>query len=133
MNSLILNHVSRIVLPLSLVYSLYLLWKGHNEPGGGFVAGLVLSAGIAAFALPRGRDATLKLIPLSPLTIASIGIIFALISAVIRMPTGKSILTHYWFHLSETIHVGTALLFDVGVFLTVIGTVLTYLISYMDV
>ena len=55
MNSPILSVAGRMLLPLALLFSLYLLWRGHNEPGGGFVGGLVAAAGFTVHALPRER------------------------------------------------------------------------------
>ena len=57
MNPLILRVCGRLVLPVALAFSLFLLWRGHNEPGGGFVGGLMAAAGLAIYALPRGRAA----------------------------------------------------------------------------
>ena len=58
MSSLILAFSGRILLPLSIAFSLWLLWRGHNEPGGGFVAGLV-----AALDVSVGKALDLGLVP----------------------------------------------------------------------
>ena len=71
MNSPILTVAGRALLPLALLFSLYLLWRGHNEPGGGFVGGLVAAAGFTVHALPRGRDALLRALRWPPPALAS--------------------------------------------------------------
>ena len=57
MNSLILNTATRFLVALMLVFSIYLLWRGHNEPGGGFVGGLIAAIGFALYAIAYGPAA----------------------------------------------------------------------------
>ena len=75
MNSLILLTSSRIVLPVAMLFSVYVLLRGHNEPGGGFVGGLIAAAGIAVHGLPRGRNALLRLLKVSPKTLIGAGLV----------------------------------------------------------
>src|SRR5690606_19793499 len=78
MNSLILRTTSRIVLPIALAFSLYVLLRGHNEPGGGFIGGLIAAAGVAVHALPRGRLALLSMLRVSPKTLIGVGLTLGL-------------------------------------------------------
>lgn len=130
--SLILQVVSRTILPIALVYSLYLLWRGHNEPGGGFVGGLIAAAGFIMYALPRGQTTLKKILVLPPQTIAGIGVLLALSSGLASLLAGQPFLTHQWIFFSSGIALGTALLFDIGVYFAVLGTVLTFLSYYLE-
>jgi len=132
MNSLVLKVISRTLLPVSLIYSVYLLWRGHNEPGGGFVGGLVAASGFVVYALPRGRNALRRLLLVSPETIAGVGVILALVSGVPALLYGQPFLTHQWTETNFGLALGTPLLFDSGVYLAVNGAVLTFLIYYLE-
>ncbi len=130
--SLILHYSGRIILPLTLLFSIYLYLRGHNEPGGGFVGGLVAAAGLAFYALPRGRDCLRRLLVLPPPSIAGIGFLCALASGLPAIFLGQPFLTHQWSDPVLGIALGTPMLFDLGVYLAVVGAVLTFLNLYLD-
>lgn len=132
MNSLILQVSSRLILPVALLFSIYLLLRGHNQPGGGFVGGLVAAAGFIVYALPRGRAALIKLLVIAPESIAGSGLLLALSSGLLSLATGQPFLTHQWMTLSNGFAVGTPLAFDLGVYLAVVGAVLTFLGYYLE-
>jgi multicomponent Na+:H+ antiporter subunit B len=132
MNSLILQVSSRLILPVALLFSIYLLWRGHNEPGGGFVGGLVAAAGFIVYALPRGRDSLMRLLVIAPESIAGSGVLLALSSGLFSLLTGQPFLTHQWMLFSSGFAVGTPLVFDLGVYLAVVGAVLTFLGYYLE-
>jgi multicomponent Na+:H+ antiporter subunit B len=130
MNSLILRTSSRLVLPAALIFSVYVLLRGHNEPGGGFIGGLIAAAGIAVHALPRGRDALLRTLKISPKAIIGAGLVLALISGLPALLLAEPYLTHQWPY--PALGLGTTLVFDVGVYLSVVGSVLTFLSYYLE-
>ncbi len=130
--SVVLRVAGQFLLPIALVFSLFLLWRGHNEPGGGFVGGLVAAAGFAVHALPRGRGALLRALRVPPASIAAAGLVLALLSGVPALLGGAAFLTHQWFVADGGFAIGTALLFDVGVYLAVVGSVLAFLAFYLD-
>ncbi len=132
MNSLILLFSGRILLPLSIAFSLWLLWRGHNEPGGGFIGGLVAAAGIAVHALARGADAVGAILRLRPTTIAAAGVLLALASSLPGFAGGAPLLTHQWWISEGGFALGTTLLFDAGVYLAVAGSILTFLAPYLE-
>ena len=131
MNSLILRTSSRVILPAALIFSLYVLLRGHNEPGGGFIGGLIAAAGIAVHALPRGRDALMALLRVSPKAIIGAGLALALVSGLPALWLTEPFLTHQWA-FPGGIALGTTLVFDVGVYLAVIGAILTFLSYYLE-
>lgn len=132
MNPVILRVCGQLVLPVALAFSLFLLWRGHNDPGGGFVGGLMAAAGFAVYALPRGRTRLLGLLRLSPGSIAALGLFLALASGLPGLLLGGPFLTHQWQIWSSGFALGTALVFDVGVYLAVLGSVLVFLSHYLD-
>ena len=131
-NSLILQVISRMMLPIALVYSVYLLWRGHNEPGGGFVGGLIAACGFIMYALPRGQTPLAKILLVPPQGIAGLGVLMGLSSGLAALVDGQPFLTHQWKFFPSEIAVGTALLFDIGVYFAVLGTVLTFLSYYLE-
>lgn len=131
MNSPIFKASSRAILPLALLFSVYVLLRGHNEPGGGFIGGLIAAAGLAVYALPRGRAALVALIRVWPKALIGTGLALGLLSGLPGLLSNAPYLTHQWA-FPGGLAVGTALVFDVGVYLTVVGAVLTFLLPYLE-
>lgn len=131
MSSMILGVGGRLLLPVSLAFSLWLLWRGHNEPGGGFIGGLVAAAGVAVHSLPRGRSSMARLLRVQPITIAAAGLLLAMLSGLPALLGHGPFLTHQWIVVSGGLALGTPLLFDCGVYLAVVGSVLAFLAPYL--
>lgn len=120
MNSLILITAVRFLKPLLLLFSLVILLRGHNDPGGGFVGGLVGAAAFSLEAISAGVPAAKRSLRLNPHTLMSAGLLLAGLSGIAGMFAGQPFLTAQWLGGG----IGTVMLFDVGVYLVVIGTVL---------
>lgn len=131
MNSTILQTATRYLLPILLLFSFFLLLRGHYYPGGGFVGGLVASIAFVLHSFAYGTDNTMRLLRYKPLSLIPIGLGVATISMFLPVFLGLPIMTGLW--MDEPIPVigmiGTALFFDIGVYLVVIGTVLTILFT----
>ncbi|GIW32565.1 MAG: Na(+)/H(+) antiporter subunit B [Meiothermus sp.] len=123
MNTLILKTTSRFLFTLLLLLSVFLLLRGHNEPGGGFIGALVAVGAYALFALAHGLSAARKLLPLPPLRLVGWGLLVALLSALPALLLGQPLMTGQWFSLLG-VKVGTPVIFDIGVYLTVFGALL---------
>jgi multicomponent Na+:H+ antiporter subunit B len=130
--SLILRNASRLLLPAAIIFSIYLLWRGHNEPGGGFVGGLIAAAGVTVHALPRGRSTLRTLLQAPPQRIAGVGVLLSLSSGLASLVAGEAFMTHRWHFFKSGFAVGTPLAFDLGVYLVVFGAVLTFLSYYLE-
>ncbi len=130
MNSLILRTSSRLILPAALIFSVYVLLRGHNEPGGGFIGGLIAAAGLTVHALSRGREALLSTLRMSPKMLIGIGLTLGLLSGAPGLLLNMPYLMHQWW--APNLGFGTTLVFDVGVYLTVIGSILTFFSYYSE-
>jgi len=131
MNSLIFAAFSRILFSVMLVVSVYVLYRGHNEPGGGFVGGLIAAAGFATLALARGVEVARATLRFEPMTVIGFGILAALLSGLPGLWLDGSFLTHQWLVLGN-FHLGTTLLFDIGVYLVVLGGIPSLILRFYE-
>jgi len=136
MNSVILKIASDVLKPLFLLVSVWLLLRGHNYPGGGFVGGLV--AGSALIFKPLSAFSSENLFQQSgntPYSFLAIGMALILISASIGYITESAILQGLWVKISLPgldLKLGTPLLFDIGIYFTVIGFIYLIITSMME-
>ena len=124
MNSIILTTAARLVTALMVLFSVYLLLRGHNEPGGGFVGGLVAASALFLHAIANGVAATRRALRVEPRAIAVVGIAVAIVAGLAAAVVDAPFLTGVWF-FPAGIPLGSPLLFDVGVYLVVVGAVTT--------
>ena len=134
MNSLILSAATRILVALMLLFSVYMLLRGHNEPGGGFIGGLLATIGIVLYAIAHGCAAARQALRLDPLTIAMGGLGIALLAGVLAAVFGDPFFSgQWWFPLAQDgdkgFPISTVLLFDIGVYFVVVGAVLAIVLS----
>jgi multicomponent Na+:H+ antiporter subunit B len=122
-DSLILRTVARLMLPLLLLLSLFMLVRGHNLPGGGFIGGLLAASAIILQIVALGPDKTRALFPISFLNLAAIGVIFAATWGLLGLVKGQPYMAAIWLKqpLPGIGKLGTPFLFDIGVYMTVIG------------
>ena len=121
----------RLLLPLACMVSVYLFMRGHNEPGGGFVAGLVMSVALLLQYIVSGTVWVEENMPLHPRRWIGWGILFALFTGMGSWLLGYPFMTthtaHFTLPLIGEIHVASALFFDIGVFTLVVGATLLVL------
>ena len=129
MTSIIFRTATRYMFPPLLVFSVYLLLRGHHYPGGGFVGGLMAGAAFALYALAFEVAAARKLLRVDPRDITAVGLAVALISGIPALFSGRAFLTGEWWtiHLfgGAELEIGSPLIFDIGVYLVVLGVLLT--------
>ena len=121
-NSPIFRTAARLLMPLLLLFSVFLLLRGHNQPGGGFVGGLVAAAAFALFAIAFGTQRARQALLVTPLTLLGAGLLIALVSGIPAVFRGQPFLTALWGSGPWTL--GTPVVFDIGVFLVVTGVAL---------
>ena len=132
MQSYILQAATRLLVGLILVFSVYLLFRGHNAPGGGFSAALVAGTAFSLFAIAEGAQAVRRALRIDPRVLIAWGLLLATGSGLLAAISGQPYLTGLWW-MPETFEgdlaVGTPLFFDIGVFLVVMGTILTLVLK----
>ena len=128
--SLMLEYVARAAFWIMLAASVWILLRGHNAPGGGFIAGLIAVAASALLAIVYGIDQARRLMPLSPLPLTVIGVLLALLSGIPAAFGSSAFLTHLWWSVGP-IKLSTVLLFDLGVYATVWGAFTVYLFALL--
>ena len=129
MISLILYTVSRFLLAVMLLFSLWVLFRGHNSPGGGFIAGLIAADAFGLYVITHGSQQLRKLIRLSLFSLLAISLTVMFLAGLIPIFFGKSFLTGIWFHLGDHLKLGTPLLFDIGIYLIVLSSILIIMIA----
>jgi multicomponent Na+:H+ antiporter subunit B len=132
MPSLILQTVTRFLLVLLVLFSIFVLLRGHNEPGGGFIGGLLAAGAIALQQLANGVEAARKTLRVDPRTLIGAGLLVAALSGCAALLAGRPFLTGLWVLGWQVPGIGklsTVLAFDVGVYLVVIGVTLLILFT----
>ncbi|WP_322807747.1 Na+/H+ antiporter subunit B [Thermanaerothrix sp.] len=130
----ILSVATRYLMPLLIVFSVFLLLRGHNEIGGGFVGGLVAAVAIVLYMIAEGVAAARELLRVEPRVLIAVGLLVALSSAVAAWLAGQPFMTGLWWKQALPVvgKVGTPLIFDIGVYLTVMGTTLLILFTLAE-
>ncbi|MGO0577140.1 DUF4040 family protein [Ornithinimicrobium panacihumi] len=121
-NAVPMQLLVKLTVPVLAAISLILFWRGHNAPGGGFIAALVGSTIVALVYLSSARDRQIGP-PRLPLRLVAAGVITAVLSGVWGMLGGSSFLQPLSTHLGNA-HLTTAMVFDLGVYLAVLGLVM---------
>ena len=134
MDSLILRSGARLLVPLMLLFSVFVLVRGHNEPGGGFVGGLVAATAFALVLLSEGLTEARRLLRLDPLTLVAAGLFVALASGVPPLLRAWPFMTGLWLKVPLPVvgKVGSPVVFDLGVYLVVLGIVLAILFALAE-
>ena len=130
MKSLILSTATRLLLPLILLLSVFIFFRGHNEPGGGFIGGLLAATAFALLLYAGGLDAARRALRFRPLSIAGFGLGCALVAGLWGGAQYGFFLKGVWplIEIQEDgsksgLPVGSIMLFDLGVYLVVLGSV----------
>ena len=135
MKTIILRAASNYMLPLLLLFSMFILLRGHYLPGGGFVGGLVAALAFVLHAFANKLEATKKLFRIHPGFLMPCGLALAFLSGILPMVVdGTSFLTGMWFPdpLPAVGAIGTTLFFDLGVYLVVVGVTLTIIFTISE-
>jgi multicomponent Na+:H+ antiporter subunit B len=132
MRGLILPTATTYLMPVLLVFSVFLLLRGHNEPGGGFAGGLVAAAAFVLLSIADGVGVARRTLRVDPRSLVGVGLLIMLLSGLVApLLEGSAYLTSLWWKIevgSQVVSIGTPTFFDIGVYLGVAGTIL--LISF---
>ncbi len=136
MTSLILRTATRFLLPLLLLFSLFLLARGHHEPGGGFSGGLVAAGAFVLYRFAFGAEGARRALPVDPRSLIGAGLLVAVGSGSLPLLAGRPLMTALWGQVSVPgfgdLDVGTPLLFDAGVYLAVVGVALSIILPLAE-
>lgn len=128
MNSVIFRTAARAIHPLLLVLSVVLLFKGHNEPGGGFVGGLLAAAAFALYVMGEDPALARAKAHADPRVLIALGLLLALGSGLPGLVATGAFLQGLWVTVDlpglGPTGMGTPMLFDLGVYFTVLGVAL---------
>ncbi|WP_043311811.1 monovalent cation/H+ antiporter subunit A [Pseudomonas sp. ML96] len=132
-NPLILMTLSRLLLPLALLISAFIFLRGHNLPGGGFIAGLITAVALALQYIANGVAWMEQRMPLNYQRMAGAGVLIAALTGLGSWVFGRPFLTsafgHFELPLVGEFELATAMLFDLGVYLAVVGSTLLILVN----
>ena len=133
MTSSILQTAARLLMPLLLLFAVFLLLRGHNQPGGGFAGGLVAAVPFAIFSIAFGSAEARRVLHVETHVLIATGLLTALVSGVLSLFAGDPFLTSSWGTLRlpgfPSVDLGTPVLFDLGVYLLVIGVTLSIIFA----
>ncbi|HEV7290911.1 Na+/H+ antiporter subunit B [Devosia sp. RR2S18] len=132
MNSLIFRTLTPFLVTIILVFSVYVLLRGHNEPGGGFIGGLIAASAMTIFGMASGVSEVRRALRFDPLAIAGFGVCIAVLSGLASLFTGSPFLTSIWLYLElgdTVVPLSTPLFFDIGVYFAVFGTISSVALS----
>ncbi len=132
MHPVIMASFARLLLPLALLVSMYILLRGHNMPGGGFIAGLVTAVALVMQYLTNGVTWTQKRLPANMNVVIGMGMLIATLTGVASWIFGYPFLTSTFSHIHWPVigefELASAISFDLGVYLVVVGATLLILI-----
>ena len=133
--TIILNTAARFLMPLQLLFSVFLLLRGHDEPGGGFIAGLVAAGAFTLYLFAFGVSATKQVLRMvDPRDLIGIGLLLGMISVVPAWFMDQPFLTAQWWTIPVIdFKASTPLIFDIGVYFAVLGAVTGMVMSLMEV
>ena len=120
-NDVVLKSVTKIVVFILLTFGFYVFFAGHNNPGGGFIGGLIFSSAFILMFLAFDVNEVLKSLPIDFKKLMIIGSLISVATASVPMFFGKPLLGH--------VHVTTVTLFELGILLTVVGVIVTVMLS----
>ncbi|MBB3135708.1 multicomponent Na+:H+ antiporter subunit B [Rhizobium pisi] len=126
MNTLIFRTVAPFLTALMLLFSVFVLLRGHNEPGGGFIGGLIAASGLAVYGIARGVSAVRRALFFHPLSIAGAGLLLSTMAGLLSIFFAVPFMTGLWIYpklFGVEVPLSSVLLFDISVYLVVLGAI----------
>lgn len=135
MNTVIFRTIAPVIVAIMVVFSVYILLRGHNEPGGGFIGGLIAASAIAILGMSSSVWAVRRALKFDPLAYAGFGVFIAGLSGLASLFIGAPFMTSIWAYveLGDTeLALSTPMLFDIGVYFVVFGTLSAVALALED-
>jgi len=135
-NDMMLQVSMRVLSLIIFTFSFYLLLAGHNNPGGGFIGGLMTATAVLVLYLVFDMKTITKAIPISFTTMIGVGLLLAAFTGIISIIFGYPFLTQFFEYFQipmfGEVELTTALIFDLGVYLVVVGAALTIILAIAE-
>lgn len=129
MNTLILRTIVPILTSLMVIYSIIVLLAGHNQPGGGFIGGLIAASAFALYGIACGVAPVRRALYFHPISISGFGMFLAALSGLPSLYKNVPYLTGLWWFPEVAkgveLALSTPLMFDIGVWLVVVGSLVS--------
>lgn len=126
MRTVIFRTTAPYLTSLMVLFSIFVLLRGHDEPGGGFIGGLIAASAFAIYGVACGVPPVRRALVFHPMSIAGSGLFVAGLSGVASLIAGVPFFTGLWFYptiFGVEFSLSTPLVFDIGVYLVVLGTI----------
>lgn len=132
-NDVILQTVAKIVVFIILTFSLFLFFAGHNNPGGGFIGGLMTAGGLVLLALAFDTKTIRRALPIDFRLVTATGMLIATLTGLGSFVFGAPFLSHAFEYFNLPLlgktELATATIFELGVYLAVVGVAMTIILS----
>jgi multicomponent Na+:H+ antiporter subunit B len=124
MNTIIFRSTAPYLAGLMVLFSIFVLLRGHNEPGGGFIGGLIAASAFAIYGIACGVSPVRRALYFHPMAISGFGLLLAAVSGLLSLPAAVPFLTGLWSmdFLGSGLEISTVMFFDIGVYLVVLGS-----------
>ncbi|MBO6512148.1 MAG: Na+/H+ antiporter subunit B [Roseibium sp.] len=126
MRTIIFRTIAPYLAALMVLFSIFVLLRGHNEPGGGFIGGLIAASALAIFGIACGVASVRRAMVFHPMGVAGFGLFIGALAGILSFFTSQPFMTSQWliFHIQDVeIALSTPLIFDIGVYLVVVGAI----------
>lgn len=135
MRTLIFRTITPALTSLMLLFSVFVLLRGHNDPGGGFIGGLIAVAAVAIYGIAFGVPVARRALHFHPLAISGAGLFLAAAAGLVSLANGVPFLTGIWTSfrfLGSEVDISTVMAFDIGVYLVVFGSLSSVALALED-
>lgn len=132
MRTVILRAAAPALTSLLLLFSIFVLLRGHNEPGGGFIGGLIAVSAFAIQGIACGVPEVRRTMRFHPMAISGFGLFLAAGSGLASIAFGYPLLTGLWTYVSAfgiSVDLSTVIVFDIGVYLVVVGSITSIVLA----
>lgn len=126
MRTVIFRSIAPYLTSLMVLFSIFVLLRGHNEPGGGFIGGLIAASALAIYGIACGVAPVRRAIYFHPMAISAFGLFMATVAGVLSVFAGVPFLSGLWTYptvFGVELALSSVLVFDVGVYLVVVGAI----------
>ncbi|ADZ71383.1 Na+/H+ antiporter subunit B [Polymorphum gilvum] len=126
MRTIIFRTIAPYLAALMVLFSIFVLLRGHNEPGGGFIGGLIAASALAIYGIACGVTSVRRAIVVHPMSLSAFGLLIATLAGLPSLMMRQAFMTSQWLEvhvLGVQVDLSTPLVFDIGVYLVVVGAI----------